>query len=202
MAQPRAASENWNRDRRSDTELLVDARRDPEAFAEFYSRNVRSMTRFFWRRTRDRDVASDLTAETFAAALARVERYNPANGDPRQWLHGIANNQLKRFWRTKRVSERARRRLEIRTPPTATTGWEELEAADARLDAGRLTEALSRVPAKAREAVRLRVVEQLDYSEMAQRLGCTPKAARDRVLRGLRRLRDEFDSPGAIEELP
>ena len=195
-------SERWKEDHRSDSELLLDARRDPEAFAEFYKRNVRSMITYFWNQTRDRDVTSDLVAETFATTLESVERYDPAKGNPRQWLYGIANNQLKRLWRRNRVSMNARRRLELQTPPTATTGWEEIEAADARLDADRIAEALASVPARSREAVRLRVIEQLDYSKIAQRLGCKPKSARDLVFRGLGRLRTEFDVPAHVEDKP
>ncbi len=202
MAKWRAGSGNWNRDQRSDAELLVDTRRDPEAFDEFYRRNVRPMTVYFWHRTRDREVTLDLVSETFTVTLESVERYDPAKGNPRQWLYGIANNQLKRFWRSNRVSMNARRRLGIQTPPTATTGWEEIEAAEDRIDADRMVEALDRLPARSREAVRLRVMEQLDYSDIARHLGCKPKSARDLVFRGLRRLRTEFDVPAYVEEKP
>ena len=147
-------------------------------------------------------MTSDLVAETFAAALAGVERYDPAKGNPRQWLYGIANKQLKRLWRSNRVSSNARRRLEVQTPPTASTGWEEIEAADARLDADRLAEALTRVPVRSREAVRLRVIEQLDYTDIAHRLRCKPVTARSLVFRGLRRLKDEFDAPLRDEDRP
>ncbi len=183
-------------------ELLVDARRDPEAFDEFYKRNFRPMTAYFWHRTRDRDITLDLVAETFTVMLESVERYDPVKGNPRQWLYGIANNQLKRFWRSKRVSMNARRRLGIQTPPTATTGWEEIEAAEDRIDAAQMVEALDRLPARTREAVRLRVMEQLDYSEIAQRLGCSPKSARDLVFRGLRRLRTELGGPATFGDKP
>ena len=161
----------------------------------FYARNVRPLVAYFWSRTRDRDAASDLAAETFAAALAGIERYDSAKGTPRQWLYGIANNQMKRFWRENRVSSKSRRRLEIQTPPTAVAGWEEIEAVDARLDGDRLGVALARVPPKSREAVQLRIIEQLEYSEIARRIGCKPGTARSRVFRGLRILRDQFDSP-------
>lgn len=190
----------WHDDPRSDSDLLVDARRDPEAFGEFYSRNFRPMIAFFWSRTRDHEVASELAAETFAAALANVAKYDPAKGVPRQWLYGIANNQLKRLWRRNRVASNARRRLEVNTPSTANTGWEEIEAADAGLDADRLTEALSRVPGKSREAVRLRIIDQLEYGDIAERLRCKPVTARSLVFRGLRRLRDEFEPPHHEEE--
>ena len=192
---PGSGSGGRQRDGRSDAALLAQTSRDPEAFGVFYVRNFRPLLTFFWSRTRDREVASELAAETFAAALASVERYDPAKGSPQQWLYGIANNQLKSLWRTSRVSAKARQRLAMRTPATADSGWEEIEAAEARLDADRLAAALARVPPKSREAVRLRIVERLDYSEIARTMGCKPGTARSRVFRGLRRLSYEFDAP-------
>lgn len=180
-------------DERSDAELLIATADDPEAFAVFYTRNFTPLIAFFWTRTHSRHDASDLTAETFAAALESARRYNPKMGSASQWLYGIANNKLKRFWRHSQASDRARRRLQIVTPPTATTGWEAIEAADARLDADSLAAALDRLPVKLRETVKLRVIEQLDYAVISDRLGCTPGAARVRVLRGLRRLESEFN---------
>ena len=69
------------------------------------------------------------------------------------------------------------------------------DEADARLDAAALRAELSarlaRLPDGTREAVLLRVVEQLDYEELGRRLGCSNAAARLRVSRGLRELRRE-----------
>ena len=191
----RGSGEREDRRGLSDAELLVRAREDPEAFTLFYRRNFRPVLSYFWSRILDREVASELAAETFAAALAGVERYDAAKGTPQQWLYGIAANQLKWLWRSHRVSSRARRRLEVEAPAAADSGWEEFNTVDARLDGERLAAALSRVPAKSREAVRLRVIEQLDYGEIARRMGCKRGTARSLVFRGLRRLSDEFDRP-------
>jgi hypothetical protein len=54
----------------SDEELLVASVGDEEAFAAFYRRHARPLAGFFMRRTGDGELAADLTAETFAAALA------------------------------------------------------------------------------------------------------------------------------------
>jgi len=51
-----------------------------------------------------------------------------------------------------------------------------------------LTEALGRMTDLERDAVRLRVLEELDYRTIAARLGCTEGTARGRVHRGLTRL--------------
>ena len=71
----------------SDEVLLTG--RDPAGFEEFYVRHVDGLLGFFARRTRDPDLAADLTAETFAAALASRARYRPVAGSASAWLFGI-----------------------------------------------------------------------------------------------------------------
>lgn len=188
---------------RSDAELLAATDGDPDAFGDFYRRHIDAILGYFWTRTRDRDVTLDLASETFAAALEGRSKFDPERGVPVQWVFGIAKHQLSQFWRRQKVSRRARERLRIITPVTPAIGWEDLESVEARIDAGRLHAALARVPVKNREAVRLRVVEERDYAEIAEQLSCTAGAARVRVLRGLRQLEIEFDSVRAIggEEL-
>jgi Sigma-70 region 2 len=65
------------RETRADIELLAAAARDPAAFARFYRRHVHAVIAFFHRRTGDAELAADLTAETFAAALEGCRRYAP-----------------------------------------------------------------------------------------------------------------------------
>jgi len=65
-------------------------------------------------------------------------------------------------------------------PSTASPDERWAERADELLDA---------LPESQREAVRLRVVEQLEYEEVALALGTSPEAARVRVHRGLSALR-------------
>jgi len=51
-----------------------------------------------------------------------------------------------------------------------------------------LREALGRMTDLERDAVQLRVLEELDYQTIAARLGCSEVTARGRVHRGLTRL--------------
>jgi hypothetical protein len=62
--------ETW--EQRPDTELLLEARTHSEAFGVFYERHFASVLTFFRRRVPGPEEAFDLTAETFAAALASV----------------------------------------------------------------------------------------------------------------------------------
>jgi DNA-directed RNA polymerase specialized sigma24 family protein len=62
----------------SDDELLVAADRDGASFTAFYLRYERAMLAYFLRRTHDAELAADLTAEVFAAALLACRRLGMA----------------------------------------------------------------------------------------------------------------------------
>jgi RNA polymerase sigma-70 factor (ECF subfamily) len=96
---------------RDDDALLLAAAEDPEAFARFYRAHVRGVIAYFRRRVGDAELAADLTAETFAAALAGRRRFTPERGPAAAWLYGIARRQLVTFHRRGHVERRARRRM-------------------------------------------------------------------------------------------
>jgi RNA polymerase sigma factor (sigma-70 family) len=62
----------------SDEELL--GHDDASSFELFYNRYFERVLAFFSRRTRDPELAADLTAETFAAALSARRRYRRQRG--------------------------------------------------------------------------------------------------------------------------
>ncbi len=181
-------------DPRTDGGLIAAASTNPEAFGVFYNRHFKNVTAYFLARTFDRDIAFDLASETFAVTLTSLAKFDPSRGEPSQWLYGIAGNQLKQFFRKQKRSRRTREKLNIHTPPTPTQGWEAIETADARLDRTQLVAALKKVPIKNRAAVRLRVIEELSYEQIADQLQCTPSAASNRVMRGLRQFAHHYDT--------
>jgi DNA-directed RNA polymerase specialized sigma24 family protein len=65
-------------DRSSDEALPLAARRDADAFGEFYRRHARPLAGYLVRRTADVEAAADLLAETFAAALTGLDRFDHA----------------------------------------------------------------------------------------------------------------------------
>lgn len=98
---------------RSDEALLATGKSDPGAFGVFYRRRVDAVLAFFLRRTRDRELAADLTAETFAAALAALPGYEPRPDGALAWLFTIAHRKLVDSIRRGKVEDRARRRLRL-----------------------------------------------------------------------------------------
>lgn len=100
---------NWANE--SDAVLIT--ARDADAFATFYRRHAQGVLTFHARRTPSAELAADLTAETFAAALAGAERFDPERGEPVQWLYGIARHLLARALERGAADLRARKRLGI-----------------------------------------------------------------------------------------
>jgi RNA polymerase sigma factor (sigma-70 family) len=175
-------------DRSSDDEMLRAARSDPRAFGAFYRRHEERMLAFFLGRVGDAEVAADLTAETFAAALSSVHRFRPRREPATAWLFGIARNTLAMSRRRGRVEAKARRRLGM--PPLVLTDEviERIEALDGLAVA--LVEAL---PTEQGEAVRARIVEEREYADIAKDLRCSEAVVRKRVSRGLAAVRQQME---------
>src|ERR1700722_1215534 len=95
------------------------ARGNETAFGVLYRRYLPLVLRWSLRQTGDREVAADLAAEVFAAALIASRRYAPEQGSVAAWLLGIAKNKLRGSRRRKRVEDAARRKLGLE-PVTLT----------------------------------------------------------------------------------
>jgi RNA polymerase sigma-70 factor, ECF subfamily len=173
----------------TDAELIVASRRDPAAFRELYDRWAEKLLAYFYRRVLDAEVAADLLAETFAVAYERRGRFRDIGKPGGAWLYGIAAKELSHWFRRQEVERRAIRRLGVEVPQLDHDSIARIEAlADAGQHREALAAALERMTGAEREAVRLRVVAELGYAEIAARLDCTEGAARRRVHRGLARL--------------
>jgi RNA polymerase sigma factor (sigma-70 family) len=127
----------------------------------------------------------DLTAETFAQALASVRRFRPGREPAVAWLFGIARHTLLNSLRRGRVADRARSRLGV---PAITVDDDDLDRID-RLGTLSVDELLSALPSDQAQAIKARVFDEQPYGDVAVRLRCSPLVARKRVSRGLATLR-------------
>jgi RNA polymerase sigma-70 factor, ECF subfamily len=169
--------------RAADAELLRASTAD--GFEEVYDRHAAQV--HAWARARVGEHAADLTAEVFARAWLRRSRFrHESETSALPWLLGIARNVFRESLRKRRVEDAARRRLGM---PRLLARDAALEAIDDRRSLSESERrALASLPARDRELLQLRVIEERPYGEIAVRLRCTPQAARHRVSRLLRQL--------------
>jgi RNA polymerase sigma-70 factor (ECF subfamily) len=174
-----------------DRELLRRARSDPDAIGVLFRRHAPGLERFLAAETRDRAVAGELTAETFASVLRGVRGFRgTTDAEAVAWLYGIARNLARNWRRRGRIESAARARLQMPLRDPADYASEADDRIAAAVLGSDLDRAVRALPTDQRAAVELRVLEQLSYAEVASRLACTEATARQRVARGLRTLKD------------
>jgi RNA polymerase sigma-70 factor (ECF subfamily) len=174
--------------------------RDRAACEAFVDAHYRGIHRFFVWLVRDADAAADLTQETFLSFWDSAARLDPeAAPDLKTWLYGIARNRWRKWCRA--GSGPGPRAWERWEPPfgsgeeadagaeieSGAPGPEELALAS--LERERVEAALASLPPEYREALVLRVFEELDYEQIAQVLQIGAGLARWRVHQARQRLR-------------
>ena len=156
-------------------EVLLRATRDgePEAFGEFYERRRALVLAYLRSRVLDAETAGDLLGETFAAALLLTrDPERPIPEEPAAWLMAVARNKL--------IDSIRRGRVRI-DELAASTDVE-----------GSLRDLLS---ADQHAALRARILDELEYADIARELRCSESVVRKRVSRALRTLRAGLEAP-------
>lgn len=180
---------------------LRDAVGAPAAFSRVYEAKARDVLVFFVRRTFDVEVARDLTAETFAQAFEHRGRFRgKTDAEAEAWLYGIARRQFGHYARKGRVHRRAVARLGIELSGVSDEDHDRVVELAGLAELRRtVADAFATLPPEQREALRLRVVDEHEYRDVASALGVSEETARARVSRALRRIADLIELPAPVE---
>lgn len=130
-------------------------------------------------------VAEDLTAETFLAASAAVQR-DAVQDLTVAWLIGVARHKLVDHWRRTEREQRLLHAVESDTDDATTDDW------DARIDAALAHQTLARLGAHHRSALTLRYLDGLSVAEVADHLGRTYGATEALLVRAKAAFRHEY----------
>jgi len=162
-------------------------------FAEFYRESKDACLFSVLVNVGDRDVAQDLVDEAFARAWAswRSVGRHPA---PAAWVVRAALNVGISRWR------RRRREVSLPDPGTVADLAARPGTADSTLDP-RIMAALTRLPARQRQVIALRLLLDLDTSRTAEVLGISPSAVKAHLARALAVLRSDL-MPEPQQESP
>jgi RNA polymerase sigma-70 factor (ECF subfamily) len=161
-----------------------------ESLDALYRSHAPAMAVYIARKTQNAGVAADLTAETFAQAYTNRRQFR---GRTREeaigWLYGIARHQISHFVRRDRAEARALERLGIQRPQPGDHELDRLEelAGISELQI-RIASHMRGLSHEQQEALRLRLLDELSYEQMAEHLGINEQAVRARVSRGMRTL--------------
>jgi RNA polymerase sigma-70 factor (ECF subfamily) len=171
-----------NEETASDGDLLVRMMSgDRDAFAALYRRRQAGIYRFVLQMSGSEALAEDVVQEVFLTLMRDGGMYDPARGQVASFLCGIARNHV-------------RRRLarhwgggEEAAPEPAAGSHPESELARNELIAA-VRAAVLALPLRYREVTVLCDLEEMDYAEAAEALGCAVGTVKSRLHRARRML--------------
>ena len=165
---------------------------DAEAFGQIYDRYVDTVFRFVYFRVGNRQLAEDLTADTFLRALKRIGSFTWQGRDLGAWLVTIARNLVADHFKSGRY------RLEITTSDVLDADREDRgpegspEAAVVNhITNVALLAAVKQLNPEQQECIILRFLQGFSVAETAQAMGKNEgaiKALQYRAVRALARL--------------
>jgi RNA polymerase sigma-70 factor (ECF subfamily) len=166
---------------------------DYEAFEQLFDRHRLLVYRFAYQMVHRRDDAEDIVQEAFVRAYQNLHKYRD-EAKFTTWLLRIVTNLC-----TDQARMRNRRdALEQQESAGALTWMTQIEGPDPveELETDRrriaLRKALNALPVHHRTMIILRDLEEREYPEIAQILGCTVGGAKLRVLRARRALKERI----------
>lgn len=173
---------------------------DAESLASLYRRHAEPLLIYFARRVFDAEDAVDLVAETFATAFESAGNFRGTTEDEAiGFLYGIARNKLLAHIHDGAMRVRKTRQLPVDRRALADAEVERIEdLAELAVLRQAVREQLDLLSPEHRAALKLRIIEELDYGEVAARMNISEQAARARVSRGLKALATRLP---AIEDL-
>ena len=171
---------------RTDEDLLLSG--DAEDFGLFYDRYIDMLLGYFARRVNQPELAADLTAETFAAALVARKRFRRASTPAVAWLFGIAQHKLADYRRRGAAEDRMQRRLGMERVPVGEEDGELITM----LGRDAAWQLINELPPEQRDAVRAHVLDDEPYADIAVAADTSEAVVRKRVSRGLGALRQRM----------
>jgi RNA polymerase sigma-70 factor, ECF subfamily len=179
LPEARDPGESW--------ELVHSAQQgDTSAFARLYDRYVDVVFRYVLFRVGDRELAEDVTSETFLRALRRISSVSYQGRDVGAWFVTIARNLVLDHVKSSRF------RLEVATaqvdddPQRVAAGPE--QQVMSRVTAAALLECVEQLGDDQRECIVLRFLQGLSVAETAELMNRNEGAVKALQHRAVRRL--------------
>ncbi|HEX5436091.1 MAG TPA: sigma-70 family RNA polymerase sigma factor [Gemmatimonadaceae bacterium] len=168
------------------------------AFQELVRRYERPIFSLIYRMVRDREVAEDLSQETFIKVLNHIDRYRP-EFKLSSWLFKIANNLTIDHLRKRQLntvsmdgSPHAATAAEVEATSfdVETRGETPLEELEARELGSAIEQAIAKLRPEYRSCILLRHVEGRSYEEIAATLDLPLGTVKTYIHRARHELRD------------
>lgn len=161
---------------------------DENALSELYDRYEAKIYSYIYRRTGERTLAEDLTAQVFLKMLEAIRKDNAWHSSFSGWLYRIAHNSIVDYYRRR---DRKQQLPIDEIPVLIDEADSPVRVAEKQFDADRLRSAVGRLTSEQAEVVSLRFLEGYSINEVATLMNKTEgaiKALQYRAVATLRQL--------------
>lgn len=180
-----------------ESNLIAQAKQDPDAFGMLYRRYVLRIYNYHYRHTGNSDEAEDLTSRTFYRALRNLARYTDTGASFQAWLFRIAHNLVVNWYR-----DHGRQKL-ISIDDVLLISTNVLDPqsnVEVQEEQQRLLAVINDLPEDRRTLIILKFVERMSNQEIAAVLGKTEGAVKALYHRTLISMRQAMALPGGTDE--
>jgi len=178
-------------------ELVRQAQKAPDAFAELYDQYYPKIFGYVLRRTANFEAAQDITSETFFNALRKLWQFRWRSISFSSWLYKIAANEINQYFRKAEYKKSASlEELQEQgfEPVSPNDPENELIEAQEQLkqyqDFLEIQVKIVRLPAKYQEVITLRFFEQKQIKEISEILGKKEGTVKSLLHRAVEKLRE------------
>lgn len=157
---------------------------------EIYQKHFTKIYRFFYYKVLSREKAEDLASETFLILVEKIKEEKNIE-DPNKFLYGIAKIVFIRF-----LEQKYKEPIRIDDDSNFFSYVDNfVKEVDRETPEERLLKYLDKIPEKQQEVIRLRLIEKLSLSEIAEKLGHDMNYVKTTQKRGLKSLKKLVSVP-------
>lgn len=167
-----------------DYELIKRAQAHPDHFAALYNKYVDKIFQFIYYRTgQNKQLAQDLTAETFTRALQALPKFQWQEHPYSTYLYTVARSVCVKQYKEKVTIDVDTIQIESNAHVSQSEG----------VDALLLWEYVATLPPKTQELLQLRFIEDLSFDDIAQIVGKSSGLIRTAISRALKNIKKEYE---------
>jgi RNA polymerase sigma-70 factor (ECF subfamily) len=169
---------------KEEEEHINAAKKDSEKFKPLYEKYFEPIFRFVYQRLDDKDIANDITQQTFINALLNIKKYQHRGLPFSSWLYRIAVNELNKSFKAQK---------NIRTINIETAGleniFEEIEEQPYQEYNDKLKKVLTELEPDNLLLIEMRFFEKRSFKEIGNILSITENNAKVRLYRLLDKIK-------------
>lgn len=141
---------------------------------QLYSEHQQRIYKYFYARTANRQSAEDLTQDVFYEATKTIHQYR-GDASLTSWLYAIANNLLKKYYRSKKYEQSLHMKLEAPNMQLAVSVEDFVEQ---QIEVQAIHTRIRQLEETAQQIILLRLYSELSFKEIGEIVGCTENYAR------------------------